>query len=389
MNERANKLMYRLAQRGVVEPFYAMDIFKTANALAAAGRDILHLEVGQPATSAPKPVIAAAARALREDRLAYTDALGLGSLREAIAKHYRARANIALAPERVAVTTGSSGGFLLAFLTVFEHGSRVALASPAYPAYRNILTALGIEPVILPVGPAERFQPTRDMLERISGPIHGVLLASPANPTGTMLEPDVLAAIVAFCAERSLWLIVDEIYHGIVYGRHAESVLTLTDRAIVVNSFSKYFSMTGWRLGWLVLPEDLIRPVERLAQNLFISAPTLAQVAALKAFEAYRELDANVARYARNRALLLQELPKAEFDTMAPPDGAFYLYLDIGRFSNDAQDFCRRMLNEIGVATTPGIDFDRECGQRYIRLSFSGATETMAEAARRLRAWKK
>lgn len=366
-----------------------MDVFKAASALAASGTEVLHMEVGQPATPAPKPVLEAARRALASNTLAYTNALGIDALREAIARHYRERCAVDVSAERIAITTGSSGGFILAFLATLEAGSRVAMAAPAYPAYRNIMNALGIEPVILPVGPLTRFCPSAEMLDEIQGPLHGVLLASPANPTGTMMGRAAVQGFVEACAAKGLWLISDEIYHGIVYGPRAESVLALTDRAIVVNSFSKYFSMTGWRLGWMVVPPELVRSIERLSQNLFISAPTLSQFAALAAFEAYDELDGNVARYARNRAVLLEELPKAGFERMAPPDGAFYIYADVSRFTNDAQSFCQRMLAETGVATTPGIDFDREQGRLNVRISFCGSTEMTVEAAKRLIAWRK
>lgn len=378
-----------LSARGAVEPFHAMDIFRAANALAAKGVDVLHMEVGQPSTPAPAPVIEAAKRALTNDRLAYTDGLGLWPLREAIAGHYRERCKIDVPAERIAITTGASGGLVLALLAAFEAGDRVAMASPSYPAYRNIMTALGLQPVIMPVGEAQRFCPNARQLDQLPGPLRGVLLASPANPTGTMMSQDVVQGFVRDCDSNSRWLIVDEIYHGIVYDKPAESVLALTDRAIVVNSFSKYFSMTGWRIGWLVVPPGLVRTIERLSQNLFISAPTLSQLAAMAAFDAYDELDANVAVYARNRDVLLHELPKAGFDRMAPPDGAFYIYADVSRFTNDAQNFCQRMLAETGIATTPGIDFDRERGHLNIRISFCGSTERTVEVARRLKAWNK
>ena len=379
----------KISRRGVVAPFHAMEVMKAANERAAAGGDVLHMEVGQPATPAPRQAIEAAVRALRSEQLGYTEALGVPSLRSAIAGHYRARSGVAVPPERIIVTTGSSGAFLLAFLAVFDVGERMAMAEPGYPAYRNIMAALGIEPVVLPVGPEHRFQPSAELLRGLKGPLHGLLLASPANPTGTMIDATTLTALVRECAGRGLWLIVDEIYHGITYRGPAETVLALTDDAIVVNSFSKYFSMTGWRLGWMVVPERLVRPIERLAQNLFISPPAVSQAAAAAAFLAYDELDANVARYARNRAHLLEGLPAAGFDRLAPADGAFYIYADVSRYTVDSQDFCRRMLAETGIAVTPGIDFDRCHGHRFVRFSFAGATADMAEAVRRLKAWAK
>jgi aspartate/methionine/tyrosine aminotransferase len=379
----------KLARRGRIPPFIAMDVLRAANEAAAAGTDVLHLEVGQPATPAPAGVLEAARAALGRETLGYTDALGLPALREAIAAHYRERYAVAIDPARVAVTTGSSGAFLLAFLAAFEPGDRVAMAAPAYPAYRNILAALDLVPVELPAGPAERYQMTLDLLRSHAGAVDGLIVASPANPTGTMLAPDELAGIARYCREMGIRFISDEIYHGIVYGRTAATALAGGGEAIVVSSFSKYFCMTGWRLGWAVLPPDMVRAVECLAQNLFISPPTLSQHAALAAFDCRDELDANVARYAVNRALLLDELPKAGFERFAPADGAFYLYADIAHLANDSPEFCRRMLRETGVACTPGIDFDPARGHTSLRIAFAGSTETVAEAARRLKSWRR
>ena len=379
----------KIAKRGQVPPFIAMDVLRAANERAAAGGDVLHLEVGQPSTPAPAAVLAAAREALGRQTLGYTDALGLPALRAAIAAHYRESYGVALDPSRVVVTTGSSGAFLLAFLAAFEPGDRVALAAPAYPAYRNILTALDLVPIELTAGPEHRYQATLDLLRAQGQGVDGLIVASPANPTGTMLAPDELAAIARYCRDMGIRLVSDEIYHGIVYSVTAATALSSGDEAFVVNSFSKYFSMTGWRLGWMVAPPDLLRPLECLAQNLFISPPALSQHAALAAFGCRDELDANVARYARNRALLLDELPKAGFSRFAPADGAFYLYADVAHLTNDSPEFCRRMLRETGVACTPGTDFDPARGNATLRLSFAGTTETMAEAARRLKAWRR
>jgi aspartate/methionine/tyrosine aminotransferase len=378
----------KLGRRGQVPPFIAMDVLRAANERAASGEDVLHLEVGQPSTPAPAPVLAAARTALLRETLGYTDALGLPALREAIAAHYHERYGVAVDPARVVVTTGSSGAFLLAFLAAFDAGDRIAMAAPAYPAYRNILSALDLVPVELPAGPDERYQMTLELLRGARGPLDGLIVASPANPTGTMLAPEQLAALARYCRETGIRFISDEIYHGIVYGAPAATALAGGDAAIVVNSFSKYFSMTGWRLGWMVVPPDMLRAVECLAQNLFISPPALSQHAALAAFGCRTELDANVARYAANRALLLEELPKAGFTRFAPTDGAFYIYADVAHLTNDSPEFCRRMLREIGVACTPGIDFDPARGRATLRISFAGATETVAEAARRLIAWR-
>jgi len=375
-----------MRRRGEIEPFHVMEVMKAAAERAMAGGDVIHMEVGQPSTPAPQKVLEAARAALSRDTLGYTDALGIAPLRAAIARHYLDRHGIVVPPERIAVTTGSSGAFLLAFLAAFQPGARVGIADPGYPAYRNILTALDMEAVGIPARADRDFRLSAALIEG-AGPLDGALVASPANPTGTMLPPAELRAIADSCERRGLRLILDEIYHGITYGGPAETILRFTDRAIVINSFSKYSSMTGWRLGWMVLPADLVRPVERLAQNLFISPPAIAQAAAVAAFDAYDELDANVRRYAANRDLLLAGLPKAGFDRLAPCDGAFYIYADVSRLTNDSGEFCRHMLKDTGVAATPGFDFDRAEGRRFVRFSFAGATDQMAEACRRLEIW--
>ncbi len=377
----------KLARRGEISPFIVMDVMRAAHERAAAGEDVLHLEVGQPGTSAPRAVLDAAKRALDGERLGYTVAVGIPPLRARIAQHYREAYGVQVDPDRIMITPGSSGGFLLSFLAAFDPGDRVALAAPGYPCYRNILSVLGNEPVLLPVGPEERFQPTPESLEAVAGPLHGLIVASPSNPTGTMLDRPALQRLIDYCAERGIRFISDEIYHGISYGQRAVSALEVSDAPVVINSFSKYFSMTGWRLGWMVLPDDLSRAIERLAQNLFISAPTLSQFAALAAFDCREELDGHVAFYARNRDLLLQELPEAGFDRLAPADGAFYVYAEVSRLTDDSEAFCRRMLAETGVAITPGVDFDPERGHRYVRFSFAGAEADVAEAAARLRRW--
>jgi aspartate/methionine/tyrosine aminotransferase len=365
-----------------------MDIMRAAGERVAAGDHVLHLEAGQPSTPAPAGVIEAAKRALDTDVIGYTVSLGIEPLRRRIAEHYGIAYGTAVRPDNVVVTTGSSGAFLLAFLAAFEAGDRVGLASPGYPAYRNILAALGVEPVLLPVGPESRFQPTLDVVRASGQKLDGLIVASPSNPTGSMLSPPELAELAVWCEAEKIRLISDEIYHGITYGI---PIATTAGRhqSIVINSFSKYYSMTGWRLGWMVVPDDLLRTIECLAQNLVISPPTLSQHAAVAAFDCTEELDANVARYAKNREILLSELPGAGFDRLAPADGAFYLYADVSRWTNDSDAFCRRILAETGVACTPGIDFDPLEGQRSLRFSFAGSTADMAEAVRRLRVWKK
>ncbi len=379
----------KLAARAKVPPFIVMDVMSAAAAREAAGERVVHLEVGQPATGLPRGAREKLARVLETERLGYTVAVGIPPLRARIARHYRDVHGLDVSPDRILVTVGSSGAFQLAFLGAFAAGDRVGIAAPGYPAYRHLLKALGVEAVTLPVGPETRYQPTLAVLEQHGGRLDGVIVASPSNPTGTVMPPDDLWALAAHCDAEGIRLISDEIYHGITYGEPALSAVGLTDNALVINSFSKYFSMTGWRLGWLVAPVEMVRPLECLAQNMFISAPTLSQHAGLLAMDCEEELQENVARYARNRALLLAELPGAGFDRLAPADGAFYLYADVSRLTNDSQDFCRRMLAETGVAATPGLDFDAEQGHRFVRFSFAGSTEDMAEAARRLKAWGK
>ncbi len=377
------------ASRGAIPPFIVMDVMRRAHDHHLRSGNVLHLEVGQPSTAAPAAVIEAARRAMTADRLGYTDALGVEALRRRIARHYGETYGVDVGWRRVVVTTGSSGAFVLSFLAAFDVGDRVAVAIPGYPAYRNILGAFGVEVVTVPVDSDSNFQPTPALLGGLSQPLHGLIVASPANPTGTMLSAAELRALADYCADHRMRLISDEIYHGITYSAKAETALAVSDDAIVINSFSKYFSMTGWRLGWMVLPEALIRAVECLAQNLFISPPTLSQLAALAVFECRDELNANVARYARNRALLLAELPKAGFTHLARADGAFYVYADVAELTNDSEAFCHRLLAETAIAATPGIDFDPLRGHRFVRFSFAGSTEDMGEAARRLIAWRR
>ncbi|MGO1120916.1 pyridoxal phosphate-dependent aminotransferase [Rhodovibrionaceae bacterium A322] len=378
----------KVASRGSIPSFIVMDVMRAANAKQAAGDQVLHMEVGQPGTPAPLAVRKAAQEALERDLLGYTDAFGLPPLRAKLQQHYLDSYGVTLSPDRIAVTPGSSGAFLLGFLAAFDPGDRVALAAPGYPAYRNILTALGLEVVSLETTVDQRYQPTPELLAK-AGKLDGLIVASPSNPTGTMLDAEALKALVDYCEAEGIRLVSDEIYHGIAYGPRAVSAAEFTDKAIIINSFSKYFCMTGWRLGWMILPEDLVRPVECLSQNFFISASALSQQAALAAFDCADELDAYVATYAQNRDLLLRELPKAGFDRLAPADGAFYLYAEVGHLTNDSPDFCQRMLKETSVAVTPGTDFDPERGNQTLRFSFAGPTADMAEAAERLAHWLK
>ena len=373
----------KTSQRGQVDPFIVMDVMEAARKAEAAGRRIIHMEVGQPATPAPKGAREALAQAL-EQPLGYTVALGLPALRKGIAALYQRWYGIDLDPARVVVTPGSSGAFILAFSALFDAGDRVALGEPGYPSYRQILRAMSLEPVGIPTRPEDRYQPRP---EDLPDGCAGLILASPGNPSGTMLRTDELRALSDSAKAKGMALISDEIYHGLTYERPATTALRFSDEAIVVNSFSKYYCMTGWRVGWLVLPERFVRPVERLSQSLAISTPYLRQIAAEAAFDARAELEAVKAGYARNRAALMQALPAIGLGEFVAPDGAFYIYTDIGRLSNDSLDFCKRMLHESGVAATPGLDFDRARGNRTLRLSYAGPEADITEAIARLQKW--
>jgi aspartate/methionine/tyrosine aminotransferase len=378
--------MTHVSRRGLVPPFIAMDVLRAANERELAGSDIIHLELGQPGSSAPEPVLDAARWALASERIGYTDALGIAPLRQAIAAHYKTQYGVAVDPAEVVVTTGSSAAFQLAFLAAFEPGDRVALAVPGYPAYRNILTALGIEPVLVKVGENAHYQPNPDLIAD-AGEIDGLIIASPANPTGTMIATADLMRLVAYCRDRDIRLISDEIYHGITYETPAATARAYGHEAVIVNSFSKYYCMTGWRLGWMLVPPDLARSVECLAQNFYISPPALSQFAAIPAFGCRAELDSYVARYRANRDLLIGTLSAAGLTRFAPAEGAFYLYVDISGVTRDSREFCRRLLIETGVAVTPGLDFDPIDGGGWVRFSFAGSTGDVAEAARRLAEW--
>ena len=381
----------QVAQRAAVPPFHVMDLLARASQRQRSHGDLVNFVAGQPSTPAPRAVREAAKRALDGDLLGYTVATGIPELREAIAAHHARWHGLEVSPEEVVVTTGSSGGFLLAFLAAFEAGDRVAIARPGYPCYRNVLTALGCQVVEIDCGAETRFQPTVAQLEEL-GPIKGLVVASPANPTGTMLLPDELAAIARWCEERGVQLISDEIYHGIEYAPLdgddplSRSAWETSREAVVFSSFSKYFSMTGWRIGWMLVPPRLRRPVEALTGNFTICPPAIAQYAAIKAFDdaSYAELDGHVARYAGNRALLLDGLPGLGIDKLAPADGAFYAYADVGHLTDDAMGLCHDLLAKTGVAVAPGIDFDTEVGNRFIRFSFAGKRDDVEAGLERL-----
>ena len=381
----------RVALRAGIPPFYVMDVWLAAAERQRTHGDLVNLSAGQPSAQAPAPVRAAAVDALENHNLGYTVALGIPELRDAIAASYLDRYAIEVDPDAVVITTGSTGGFLLAFLSCFDVGDRVAVTSPGYPCYRNILSALGCEPVEVPCGPDSRFQPTVAMLEALDPPVKGLIIASPANPTGTVIPPADLAAIVNWCDARDVQLVSDELYHGLVYpGAPATSCAWETSRnPIVVNSFSKYFAMTGWRLGWLLVPEPLRRAVDRLTGNFSICPPTLPQLAAVAAFDpaSLAAADALVGEYTVNRELLLRGLADIGLDRLAPADGAFYVYADISDYSTDSLDFCARLLADTGVAIAPGIDFDTVHGGSFVRLSFAGAMSDITTALERMGPW--
>ncbi|MCV7290131.1 pyridoxal phosphate-dependent aminotransferase [Mycolicibacterium wolinskyi] len=377
--------------RAGIPPFYVMDVWLAAAERQRTHGDLVNLSAGQPSAGAPAPVREAAVAALNRNQLGYTVALGIPELRAAIAGSYRARYGVDVGVDDVVLTTGSSGGFLLTFLACFDVGDRVAIASPGYPCYRNILTALGCEVVEIPCGPETRFQPTVAMLDELDPPVQGVIVASPANPTGTVIPPEELAAIASWCDASGVRLISDEVYHGLVYeGAPTTSCAWETSRkAVVVNSFSKYFAMTGWRLGWLLVPAELRRAVDCLTGNFTICPPALAQHAAVAAFtpESLGEAEGLLAHYADNRRLLLDGLRAIGIDRLAPTDGAFYVYADVSEFTNDSLSFCSKLLADTGVAIAPGIDFDTVRGGSYVRLSFAGPTSDIEEALRRIGPW--
>ncbi|TVT21861.1 pyridoxal phosphate-dependent aminotransferase [Amycolatopsis rhizosphaerae] len=376
------------ARRAEVAPFHVMEVLSAAQARQRTHGDVISLAAGQPTAGAPRPVLEAAERALREQNLGYTVQLGIPELREAIAGHYDHRYGLDVSPDDVIVTTGSSGGFLLAFLSSFDAGARVAMARPGYPAYRNLLTALGCEVVEFATDESTRFQPTVELLESL-GPIAGLIVASPTNPAGTVLPPGELAAIASWCSSHGVQLISDEIYHGISYGTELGCAWQSSPESVVLGSFSKYFAMTGWRLGWMLVPRRLNRAVDVLTGNLNICAPALAQHAAVAAFrpESYAELDGHVAHYRSNRDLILDGLRGIGLDHIAPVDGAFYAYVDVSAHTTDSLSWCQRLLAETGVAITPGIDFDPVDGGKFVRFSFAGDGGEIEEAIGRLGRW--
>ncbi len=388
MLEAARRLITPSA-RSDVPPFMVMDVMAAAGRIEAAGGRVIHMEVGQPAAPAPACAMAAARTALASGRLGYTETLGIPSLRARIARSYAETYGIVVDPSRVIVTTGSSAGFILAFLSLFEPGDRVAVAVPGYPPYRHILKALGCEPVAVETTQATRWAITPETLIGVhrQSPLQGLLVASPANPTGTMMTAAALRDLLDAAEAEGIKFISDEIYHGLDYAFPAETVARLSDNAVIINSFSKYFCMTGWRIGWMVAPEPLVRPIDRLQGNLAISVPTLAQIAAEAAFEGRAEMEAVKHGYEENRRILLDGLPKAGLDKILPVDGAFYLYADVSRFSSDSFAFATRMLEETHIAVTPGVDFDPVHGKHFIRFCYAGPATEMHEAVERIGNW--
>ena len=376
----------RRSRRSDVDPFIVMDVMEAARLEEDAGRHIIHMEVGQPATGAPSDAISALKTAMDDGALGYTVALGLPELRARIAQLYMDWYGVKVSADRVVVTAGSSAAFQLAFISLFDAGDRVAIGDPGYPSYRNILKALDIDVASIATSLEARFQPTVNDLQA-EDDLAGLLVASPSNPTGTMLDRDALAALITHCDKNGIAFISDEIYHGIEYGKKAVTALEISDDVYIINSFSKYFSMTGWRIGWMIVPEGHVRGLERLMQNMFICAPHASQIAALAAMDSIGELEDNLAMYERNRGLLLEELPKAGFDKIAPPDGAFYIYADVSDLTDDSVALAKQILLEAGVAVTSGVDFDPSRGHETLRFSYARSTDDIVEGVRRLKLW--
>jgi aspartate/methionine/tyrosine aminotransferase len=385
---RVNDLL-SASGRSNVPPFMVMDVMAAAERIEKAGGHVIHMEVGQPAAAAPKSALIAAHRALDQGRIDYTSALGIPSLRERIARHYRDSYGCTVDPARIVVTTGSSGAFILAFLAMFEPGDRVAVTVPGYPPYRHILSALGCEPVLIETSSDTRHALTGEALlaAHRKAPLKGVLVGSPANPTGTMMSREALTALIAAAQDAGIRFISDEIYHGLDYAFPAVTAAELSADALVINSFSKYFCMTGWRVGWMVAPDALVRPIERLQQNLAISVPTLSQIAAEAAFDGFEEMEAIKRGYVENRRILIEGLPKAGLSKFLPADGAFYLYADVSDFTSDSFAFAKKMLEEAHVAATPGVDFDPYHGRSFLRLSYARSADDMREAVARIARW--
>lgn len=375
------------SNRSNVDPFIVMDVMESARKAEALGKKIIHMEVGQPGTAAPKIAKDYLTKEITNNNLGYTVTLGLPELRKRISKLYGEWYNLDLNPNRIIITTGSSGAFILSFASLFDVGDKVGIGSPGYPSYRQILKSQNLIPVDIQTDIQNKFQPIPNDIK--SNNLNGLLVASPANPTGSMLDKNSLENLINAAKENNVSFISDEIYHGIQYEHNPTTAIEITNDCYVINSFSKYFSMTGWRIGWMVVPEDHVRQVERLSQNLFICPPHASQITALAAMDATEELEKNINVYKKNREILLEELPKAGFKTFSPPDGAFYIYVDISEFSNDSLSFCKKVLDEAGVAITPGLDFDQKRGNKTIRFSYARSTEDIIEGANRIKNFMK
>lgn len=377
------------SRRGLAVPgFLALEILADARKMAASGVDVVAMSAGQPGKGAPERVLRYAAEALASQPMGYTEALGLPALRDAIVDYYQQRYGQTIDRRRVVVTTGSSGAFVMSFLGAFDAGDKIAMAAPCYPAYRNILYALDLVPVELPATHEEKYQPTVERLEALPEKPDGLIIASPSNPAGTMLNRDELKKLADYCKKAGIRIISDEIYHGVTYGADGVSILSVSDEAVAINSFSKYFACTGWRLGWMVVPEDMIDVCTSLSQNLFISPPTLSQYVGIASLADTSEVDEYVKDYKRNRDLLFDGLPKCGFGQLSQVDGGFYIYADVGGLTNDSVSYCRQMLSEIKVAITPGVDFDPQRGSRTVRISFAGSYSDIEKALERMVGWK-
>lgn len=377
----------KISRRGQVDPFLILESFREAKVLERQGRDMIHLSLGQPGREAPQAVLEEISQAMLSQPLGYTESPGYLPLRERIQRHYRESYGIEPALERIFITVGSSAAFYMSLIAAFDAGDKVAIALPHYPAYPNMMQALDLEPLFLRPGKERRFQPTVEMLRALPEKPQGLVIASPSNPAGTILDAEEIKRLCDYCEAEGIRILSDEIYHGVSYGPKVASVAEFSDKAIVVNSFSKYYLLPGWRLGWTVMADDLAAHFSAISANFFISPAAISQYAALAAFNHKEQLDQVVKDYAVNRRIMLEELPRAGFDDLAPADGAFYIYADVSRLTNDSRDFCRRMMHEIGVVAVPGIDFDRENGHHFVRFSFSGQESRVREAMERLKGW--
>ena len=377
----------KTSNRGNVDPFIVMDVMNDAEKLEAKGKKIIHMEVGQPGTSAPHNAKKAVLNSLEKNNLGYTVAVGLPELREKISKLYKDWYKVEIDPNRIIITSGSSGAFVLSFCALFDEGDKIGIAAPGYPSYRQILKAQNLLPISIKTFKKNRYQPIKDDI--LNKNLSGLLIASPANPTGTMLSYNELKSLIDTCTENNISFISDEIYHGIEYEKKAVSALEISDDCYVINSFSKYFSMTGWRIGWMIVPSNHIRRVERLAQNLFICAPHVSQVAAIAALDSKKELNKNLKEYNKNRILMIKGLKECGFEDIAPPDGAFYIYADISKFSENSLDFVKDLLYTTGVAITPGVDFDENRGNKTIRFSYARSHNDIKEGLIKIKKFMK